>query len=202
MDAVTGLSASGPAFVYIIIESFIEGGVKVGLPRDVATLLAAQMVHGAANMVLETGEHPAKLKDIVTTPAGCTVDGLLELEDGGLARHAYQGRGSGHPPGTRARERVIRWRAACILSCWPAKPCPSPKSEGWPMSWARCPLSSKNSGATVSVVLPRYRADRSGQVRLPAFSCCRAERRSRWDLNPFPLMCMPRTLPNSTFGCF
>jgi pyrroline-5-carboxylate reductase len=84
MDAVTGLSASGLAFVYIIIESFIEGGVKVGLPRDVATLLAAQMVHGAANMVLETGEHPAKLKDIVTTPAGCTVDGLLELEDGGL----------------------------------------------------------------------------------------------------------------------
>jgi pyrroline-5-carboxylate reductase len=84
MDAVTGLSASGPAFVYIIIESFIEGGVKVGLPRDVATLLAAQMVHGAASMVLETGEHPAKLKDIVTTPAGCTVDGLLELEDGRL----------------------------------------------------------------------------------------------------------------------
>jgi pyrroline-5-carboxylate reductase len=84
MDAVTGLSASGPAFVYIIIESFIEGGVKVGLPRDVATLLAAQMVHGAASMVLETGEHPAKLKDVVTTPAGCTVDGLLELEDGRL----------------------------------------------------------------------------------------------------------------------
>ena len=84
MDAVTGLSASGPAFVYIIIESFIEAGVKVGLPRDVATLLSAQMVHGAASMVLETGEHPAKLKDIVTTPAGCTVDGILELEDGGL----------------------------------------------------------------------------------------------------------------------
>jgi len=84
MDAVTGLSASGPAFVYIIIESFIEAGVKVGLPRDVATLLAAQMVHGAASMVLETGEHPAKLKDVVTTPAGCTIDGILELEDGGL----------------------------------------------------------------------------------------------------------------------
>ncbi len=84
MDAVTGLSAGGPAFVYIIIESFIEGGVKVGLPREVATLLAAQMVHGAASMVLKTGEHPAKLKDIVTTPAGCTVDGLLELEAGGL----------------------------------------------------------------------------------------------------------------------
>jgi pyrroline-5-carboxylate reductase len=84
MDAVTALSASGPAFVYTIIESLIEGGVKVGLPRDVATLMAAQMVHGSANMVLQTGEHPAKLKDIVTTPAGCTVDGLLELEEGGL----------------------------------------------------------------------------------------------------------------------
>jgi pyrroline-5-carboxylate reductase len=84
MDAVTALSASGPAFVYTIIESLVEGGVKVGLPRDVATLMAAQMVHGAATMVLETGEHPAKLKDVVTTPAGCTVDGLLELEEGGL----------------------------------------------------------------------------------------------------------------------
>ena len=84
MDAATALGASGPAFVYTIIESLIEGGVKVGLPRDVATLMAAQMVHGAASMVLETGEHPAKLKDTVTTPAGCTVDGLLELEEGGL----------------------------------------------------------------------------------------------------------------------
>jgi len=84
MDAVTGLSASGPAFVYIIIESFVEAGVKVGLPREAATQLAAQMVLGAASMVLQTGEHPAKLKDIVTTPAGCTIDGILELEDGGL----------------------------------------------------------------------------------------------------------------------
>jgi len=84
MDVVTGLSASGPAFVYIIIESFVEAGVKVGLPRDAATQLAAQMVLGAASMVQETGEHPAKLKDIVTTPAGCTIDGILELEDGGL----------------------------------------------------------------------------------------------------------------------
>ena len=84
MDAITALGASGPAFVYTIIESFIEGGVKVGLPRDVAKLVATQMIHGSAAMVLETGEHPAKLKDNVTTPAGCTVDGLLELEDGGL----------------------------------------------------------------------------------------------------------------------
>jgi pyrroline-5-carboxylate reductase len=84
MDAVTGLSASGPAFVYIIIESLVEAGVKVGLPREAATQLAAQMVLGASSMVLETGEHPAKLKDIVTTPAGCTIDGILELEEGGL----------------------------------------------------------------------------------------------------------------------
>ena len=84
MDAVTGLSASGPAFIYIVIESLAEGGVKVGLPRDVATELAAQTVLGAGAMVLGTGEHPAKLKDLVTTPAGCTIDGILELEDGGL----------------------------------------------------------------------------------------------------------------------
>src|SRR5207253_9041383 len=84
MDAVTGLSASGPAFIYIIIESLAEAGVKVGLPRAVATELAAQMTQGAARMVLETKEHPALLKDIVTTPAGCTIDGILELEEGKL----------------------------------------------------------------------------------------------------------------------
>jgi len=84
MDAVTALSASGPAFIYIVIESLAEAGVKVGLPRDVATELAAQTVLGAGAMVLETGEHPAKLKDLVTTPAGCTIDGILELEEGGL----------------------------------------------------------------------------------------------------------------------
>ena len=84
MDAVTGLSASGPAFIYIILESLAEAGVKVGLPRDVATLLAAQTTFGAAKMVLDTGYHPALLKDAVTTPAGCTIDGILELEEGGL----------------------------------------------------------------------------------------------------------------------
>jgi pyrroline-5-carboxylate reductase len=83
-DAVTSLSASGPAFIYIIIEALAEGGVKTGLPRDVATLLAAQTCYGAARMVLETGEHPAVLKDMVTTPAGCTIDGILKLEEGGL----------------------------------------------------------------------------------------------------------------------
>jgi pyrroline-5-carboxylate reductase len=84
MDAVTGLSASGPAFAYIILESLAEAGVKVGLPRDVATLLAAQTMKGSASVVLETGDHPALLKDAVTTPAGCTIDGILELEEGKL----------------------------------------------------------------------------------------------------------------------
>jgi len=84
MDAVTGLSGSGPAFLYIIIEALAEAGVNVGLPRDIATQLAAQTTFGAAKMVLETGNHPALLKDEVTTPAGCTVDGILELEEGGL----------------------------------------------------------------------------------------------------------------------
>jgi pyrroline-5-carboxylate reductase len=84
MDAVTALSASGPAYIYVVVESLAEAGVKVGLPREMATLLAAQTVAGAAQMVLETGSHPALLKDAVTTPAGCTIDGLLELEEGGL----------------------------------------------------------------------------------------------------------------------
>ena len=84
MDAVTGLSGSGPAYLYIIIEALAEAGVKVGLPREIATQLAAQTAYGAAKMVLETGYHPALLKDAVTTPAGCTIDGILELEEGGL----------------------------------------------------------------------------------------------------------------------
>ncbi|HLH10172.1 MAG TPA: pyrroline-5-carboxylate reductase [Terriglobales bacterium] len=84
MDAVTALSASGPAYIYIILESLAEAGVKVGLPRDLATLLAAQTTLGAARMVLETGDHPALLKDAVTTPAGCTIDGIMELEEGKL----------------------------------------------------------------------------------------------------------------------
>ena len=83
MDA-TGLSASGPAFIYIILESLVEAEVTVGFPRDLATLLAAQTTAGAAQMVLETGHHPALLKDAVTTPAGCTIDGILELEEGEL----------------------------------------------------------------------------------------------------------------------
>jgi pyrroline-5-carboxylate reductase len=84
MDAVTGLSASGPAFLYIVIEALADGGVKMGLPRDVALKLAAQTVAGAGTMVVRTGEHPAMLKDAVTTPSGTTIDGILELEDGGV----------------------------------------------------------------------------------------------------------------------
>lgn len=84
MDAVTALSASGPAYIYIILESLAEAGVKVGLPRDVATMLAAQTTLGAATVVLESGDHPALLKDAVTTPAGCTIDAIMELEEGKL----------------------------------------------------------------------------------------------------------------------
>jgi pyrroline-5-carboxylate reductase len=82
MDTVTGLSASGPAFIYVILEALADGGVARGLPRDRALELAAQMVYGAASMVLATGRHPAALKDDVTTPAGCTIAGILALEDG------------------------------------------------------------------------------------------------------------------------
>ncbi|MGE3536881.1 MAG: pyrroline-5-carboxylate reductase [Candidatus Tectimicrobiota bacterium] len=108
MDVVTGLSGSGPAFIFALIEGLSDGGVLMGLSRQTATLLAAQTVLGAAKMVLETGKHPGELKDMVTSPAGTTIAGMQALESGGLRglmmetvrrateRSAALGRGADH----------------------------------------------------------------------------------------------------------
>lgn len=82
MDAVTSLNGSGPAFAYVMLEALADGGVMMGLPRAVALEIAAQVLQGSARMVLDTGFHPAALKDQVTTPAGSTIAGLLIMEDG------------------------------------------------------------------------------------------------------------------------
>ncbi len=84
LDAVTGLSGSGPAFIYVVIEALADGGVKMGLPRDVAITLAAQTAFGAAKMVLESGAHIGQLRDSVTSPGGTTIEGLRTLEKGGI----------------------------------------------------------------------------------------------------------------------
>ncbi len=84
MNSCTGLGGCGPAFAFKMIEALAEGGVKMGLPRDAARIMAAQVLRGAADLVLETGRHPAALKDEVTTPGGCTIDGITKLEERGL----------------------------------------------------------------------------------------------------------------------
>lgn len=84
LDVVTGLSGSGPAYMYLILEGLVDGAVRLGLPRSTALLLCAQTMLGAARMVLETGQHPAMLKDMVTTPGGTTIAGLFALEEGGM----------------------------------------------------------------------------------------------------------------------
>ena len=102
MDVVTALSGSGPAFAFVVLESLADGAVKMGLRRDLAVTMAAQMLQGSARMVLQTGAHPAVLKDQVTTPGGCTIAGLSRMEEAGV-RHALA---SGVEEATRAASKL------------------------------------------------------------------------------------------------
>ena len=104
IDAVTGLSGSGPAYVYMVIEALSDAGVRVGLPRNVALTLAAQTVMGSARVVLESGEHPAKLRDQVTSPGGTTIAGVDALEKAGL-RSALIEAVKAEPRGPRSWDR-------------------------------------------------------------------------------------------------
>ncbi|MEM8559982.1 MAG: pyrroline-5-carboxylate reductase [Bacteroidota bacterium] len=105
MDAVTGLSGSGPAYIYMVIEALTDGGVKMGLPRPQALKLAAQTVYGAAKLVLETGMHPAILRDQVTTPGGTTIAAIAELERHGLRPMLIEAVGT-----ATARSQALRKR--------------------------------------------------------------------------------------------
>ncbi|MEM8599402.1 MAG: pyrroline-5-carboxylate reductase [Bacteroidota bacterium] len=105
MDAVTGLSGSGPAYIYMVIEALTDGGVKMGLPRPQALKLAAQTVYGAAKLVLETGLHPAILRDQVTTPGGTTIAAIAELERHGLRPMLIEAVGTATARSQALRER-------------------------------------------------------------------------------------------------
>jgi pyrroline-5-carboxylate reductase len=106
MDAVTGLSGSGPAYVYLMIEAMADAGVLLGLPRDMSVKMAAMTLEGAARLVLESGLHPAQLKDQVTTPGGTTIEALVSLEEEGLRAALIHAVGAAADKSRRLREQA------------------------------------------------------------------------------------------------